>query len=106
MMATNLIMTTRKLLQALNGRGYKLTFNVKQFMGVEGQPHNYYSINKAVWNEDKHKYYHEELYSSASLVRITLFVRDMWYKANDWDLPYDQPQWNEIRKTLEDKHNG
>ena len=32
-MATNLMQTSKKLIQALNSRGYKLTFSQKQFIG-------------------------------------------------------------------------
>lgn len=100
-MAVNLVRTSRKLCQALNARGDKITFNTKQFMGNEGRVHTYYSINRAVWNPERNKYYHEELYSSSSMVRITLYLRDMWYKVNGWELPTDQEQWNNIRKGLE-----
>ena len=102
-MATNLMQTCKKLIQALNMRGFKLTFSTKQFIGKEGQPHNMYSVNKATWNEEKRKYSHDELYSSTSMVRMTLFLRDMWYKENGWELPTDQTEWNKIR---EDMQNG
>ena len=103
-MATNLAQTSKKLIQALNSRGYKVTFSSKQFMGKEGQPHNMYSINKAIWDDEKGKYRHEELYSSTSMVRITLFLRDMWFEANGWELPTDQEAWNNIRKELREKN--
>ena len=107
-MATNLVQTSKKLVLALNSRGYKLTFNTKQFMGVEGEPHNYYSICKAVWDEDKHKYLNQEIYSSSSMIRIVLFLRDMWYKENGWELPTDQEKWNNIRRELnrKERENG
>ena len=99
-MATNLMQTSKKLIQALNSRGYKLTFSNKQFMGREGQPHNMYSISRAIWNEDKRRYSHEELYSTTSMVRVTLFLRDMWFEENGWELPTDQEEWNAIREEL------
>lgn len=99
-MATNLMQTSKKLIQALNSRGHKLTFSTKQFMGREGQPHNMYSISRAIWNEDKRRYSHEELYSTTSMVRVTLFLRDMWFEENGWELPTDQEEWNAIREEL------
>ena len=105
-MAANLRQTSKKLVLALNSRGYKLTFNMKQFMGTEGEPHNYYSICKAVWNEDTNRYYNQEIYSSSSMIRITLFLRDMWYKENGWELPTDQKKWNEIRRDLARKEKS
>ena len=103
-MATNLMQTSKKLIQALNSRGHKLTLSTKQFIGREGQPHNMYSISSATWNEEKRKYSHDELYSTTSMVRITLFLRDMWYVENNWELPTDQEEWNRIREEL--RENG
>lgn len=103
-MANNLMHTSKKLIQALNSRGYMLTFSTKQFMGREGQPHNMYSISKAIWNDEKRKYSHSEIYSTTSMVRVVLFLRDMWYKENDWELPTDQEEWNKIREELESKN--
>lgn len=103
-MATNLMQTSKKLMQALNSRGHKLTFSSKQFIGKEGQPHTMYSISKAIWDEEKGKYSHSELYASTSMVRITLFLRDMWFEENGWELPTDQEAWNKIRKEL--RENG
>lgn len=103
-MATNLMQTSKKLIMALNCRGYKLTLSTKQFIGKEGQPHNMYSISRAMWNEEKRRYSHEEIYSTTSMVRITLFLRDMWFEENGWELPTDQEAWNRIREEL--KKNG
>lgn len=105
-MAGNMMQTSKKLIKALNTRGYNLTFSNKQFMGREGKLHSYYTINKAEWCEEKNRYNHSEVYSSPSLVRIVLFLRDMWYKENGWELPTDQPLWNKIRAELEAKKNG
>ena len=103
-MATNLMQTSKKLIQALNSRGHKVTLSTKQFIGREGQPHNMYSVNKAWWNEEKRKYSHDELYSTTSMVRITLFLRDMWFEENGWELPTDQESWNLIREELREKN--
>lgn len=103
-MATNLMQTSKKLIMALNCRGYKLTLSTKQFIGKEGQPHNMYSISRAMWNEEKHRYSHEEIYSTTSMVRITLFLRDMWFEEKGWELPTDQEAWNRIREELRAKN--
>lgn len=105
-MAVNLLGTSKKLMAALNTHDYRLMFSMKQFMGREGKPINYYSINQAVWNEDRHKYDSVELYSSASLLRIVMYLRDMWYKEIGRELPTDQPLWNKVREGLEKKKNG
>lgn len=104
-MANNLMRTSKKLTQALNSRGHNITFSIKQFMGTEGRPINMYCLSTATWDEEKRKYMHSELYSSPSMVRIVLFLRDRWFTENGWELPTDQPQWNAIREELR-KNNG
>ena len=105
-MALNLLSTSKKLIAVFNFIDYNLTFSIKQFMGREGKPINYYSVNKAVWNDDRHRYDSVELYSSASLLRIVMYLRDMWYKEIGRELPTDQPIWNKVREQLEKKNNG
>lgn len=102
MAATNLLHTSKRLMMALNAAGYKLTFSTKQFIGRDNITHTMYCINKAWWNEEKERYYHTELYSSTSLVRIVLYLRDMWFEYNHWELPTDQAEWNRIREEIAD----
>ena len=98
--------TAKKLIAALGTKNIRLTLNTKQFVGREGDTHDMYSINRAVWDEDRQKYMHYELYHAVSPVRIVLFLRDMWYEANGWDLPTDQEVWNKIRKEIKETKNG
>ena len=93
----------KKLIEALNQRGYMLMYNKKQFMGREGKPHNLYSVTQAKWDADKNKYGSVEIYKSTSTVRVVLFLRDLWFKANDWEIPTDNQMWNEIREAEKDK---
>ena len=105
-MASNLLRTSKKLVSALNTRDYKLTISTKQFIGTEGRPHTMYSVNNALWDDEKRKYKNHEIYRSTSLVRIVLYLRDMWFRENGWELPTDQELWNKIRQDLEEKQNG
>jgi hypothetical protein len=105
-MASNLLKTSKKLVSAINTKGYKLTISTKQFIGTEGRPHTMYGVNNAIWDDEKHKYINRELYSSTSLVRIVLYLRDMWFRENGWELPTDQEKWNQIREEIEAKKNG
>ena len=99
--------TAKKLITALGTKGLRLTLSTKQFIGHEGQPHDMFIISEARWNNEKHKYINNELYSSVSPVRIVLYLRDMWYEVNGWDLPQDQELWNQIREQVkEEKANG
>lgn len=101
-----MIPTAKKLIAALGTKGVKLTLNTKQFIGKEGQTHDVYSINRAEWDEEKGKYMHYELYKAVSPVRIVLFLRDMWYKENGWELPTDQELWNQLRPEIKGGDNN
>ena len=92
-----------KLIKALNMRGYMLMYNKKQFMGVEGKPHNLYTITQAKWDEGRQKYGSVEIYKSTSTVRVVLFLRDLWYLEQGKELPTDNEMWNQIREKEKDK---
>lgn len=40
------------------------------------------------------------LYKSTSSIQITLFLRDMWYEINGWELPTDDENWNRVREMI------
>ena len=103
-MATNMVMTCRKLINALNSKGFMLTFNVKEFMGIEGLTHKYYVLSQAVWNDQRNRYDNNDLYGTISVIRMVRYLRDMWYDYNGWELPMDQPKWNKIREELRAKN--
>lgn len=92
-----------KLIKALNTRGYMLMYNKKQFMGVEGKPHNLYVVTQAKWDPLKGKYGQIEVYKSTSTVRVVLFLRDLWFLENGEELPTDNQMWNDIREKEKDK---
>jgi len=89
-----------RLIQALNTKGYDLLYNRKQFMGVEGMPHNLYVLSKAEWDSAKGRYNTVDIYKTTSTVRMVLFLRDMWYVENGQELPTDNEMWNNIRERI------
>ena len=97
---TDFSKTTQKLIQALNSKGHDLLFARKQFMGKEGMPQNFYVLSKGCWNADKGKYDTVDIYKTTSLIRMVLFLRDMWYTENGWELPTDNEMWNKIREQI------
>lgn len=101
MAGKSMISTAKKLITALNTRGYEYSLASRQFKGTEGHFHNYYTINQHVWDDAKHKFVAMEVYSTASAVRLVLFLRDKWYIENGLELPTDQEQWNGIRAQLQ-----
>ena len=80
-----------------------LMYNKKQFMGVEGKPHNLYVITQARWDINRQKYGQVEVYKSTSTVRVVLFLRDAWFLEQGLELPTDNEMWNDIREKEKDK---
>lgn len=94
--------TAKTLIKALNSRGDKLLFSKKEFMGIEGVPHNIYSISRAIWDDEKHRYINHEIYKSASMIRIVLFLNDLWCLENGKPLPTGNKIWNGLRPNMEE----
>ncbi|MCF0231165.1 MAG: hypothetical protein HUJ63_02595 [Enterococcus sp.] len=101
-MAGNQLTIAKRLMKGLNNvYGHKFTLSTKQFMGTEGQPHNYFSLAEAVYDKEKHKYYNSEIFSTCSLLRIVFYLRDIMYIEQGKELPTDQEQWNKVREELQ-----
>lgn len=97
----NMWTISKKLLKGISVKYDKqLTLSTKQFMGVEKQPHSIYILSEAVLNPDTGRYYNKEFYSTTSMIRITLYLRDIFYTLEGRELPTDQEKWNAIREEL------
>lgn len=96
----NLSPIRKKLIKALNTRGYNLTFEVREFKGYDGMIHNLNTVYQTFYNPKTHKNEAKKLYSTASQLRMVYYLRDMWFLENDQELPEDQELWTSIRKKL------
>lgn len=97
---------SKKLILALKTKGIRLTLANKEFVDKKGVIHTLITLNNAEWDPDREKYVNRELYSTASPLRLTFYLRDMWYEVNGLELPTDQPQWNAIREKLKNKETN
>lgn len=61
-------------------------------------------IKQAQWNSEKQKFQNVEVFSSASDVQILLWLRDYWYILNGWEVPTDNPKWEEAKKKYSERH--
>lgn len=55
-------------------------------------------IKQAVWDEEKHKIVNIKLFESTSDIQIVLYLRDLWYRLNGWEVPTDNEYWEDIKK--------
>lgn len=96
-MASNSILI-HKLQQALNTKGCKILYSTSQFYSdYQNRPITIYHIKQAIYDENTGKNTSVELYKSASQIRIVLFLRDLWYEVNGWEIPTDNVVWNEFK---------
>ncbi|MBP5423806.1 MAG: hypothetical protein J6Y78_15325 [Paludibacteraceae bacterium] len=90
--------TIHKLQQAINSRGGKVLYSTSQFYSdKQERPVTMYSIKQAYYDEDAGKHRSIELYKTTSQIQIVLFLRDMWFEMNGWEIPTDNEEWNKAK---------
>lgn len=77
-----------KLQVALNSRGLRVLCNRSQFYSSQqNRPVTIYKVAQSITNPVTMKNNHKELFSSASEIQVVLFMRNLWYAVNGWDIP-------------------
>ena len=91
--------TIKKLQNAINGTGQvHITINKTQYYVEEdGKIAEIIIVKKATVSKSGRVVY-KEIFSSGSDVAIVLFLRDMWYELNGWEIPTDNETWNETKR--------
>ncbi len=85
-----------RLQQALNMKGCKILYSTSQFYSMaQNRPVTIYHIKRAIADESGKKTTSVELFKSASQIRVVLFLRDLWYEVNGWEIPQDNEFWNQ-----------
>lgn len=86
----------RKLQLALLSKGEHILLVTNQFYSEKMQrPVNVYAIKKAMYNETTKRTQSVELFSTTSRLQVVLFLRDYWYEFNGWEVPHDNPEWEQ-----------
>jgi len=93
----------KKLQRAINDTfNAKILINKTQYYSKDAdRPLELLVVKQAIWDDEKNKFKNVELFRSASDIQIVLYLRDMWYELNGWEIPTDNEEWN---KTKEDYH--
>lgn len=101
-MASNSV-NIRKLQTAINQQGYKILYSTSQFYSQQqDRPVTVYQLKQAFWDEKKKRNCNVELFKSTSQIQILLYLRDLWYEINGWEVPTDNEMWEKIKqKNLE-----
>lgn len=95
-----------KLQQAINQNfGEKILYNKTQFYSErQDRPVTLYILKKAVWDDDHKRNKNIELFSTTSQIQTVLFLRDLWYELNGWEIPTDNEEWNKAKANYMEKH--
>lgn len=98
-MAGNYLRTAKKLQTACKKRfGVKLLIQQRQWYSDEkDMAVTVYSIAQVTGHEGR-KTNSIELFKTYSQVQLVLFMRDMWYELNGWEIPHDNEKWEEIKR--------
>lgn len=90
----------KKLQNAINSRiDEKLLICTQQWFSHDRQrPITVYVIRKSVFLEEKNKPITKDMFKTYSQVQMVLWLRDYWYKLNGWEIPTDNPEWEEVKK--------
>lgn len=105
-MASNSTMI-KKLQQALNLKGDMLLYSTSQFYSDKQQrPVTVYCLRRAYLDEETQKTKSLELFKTTSQIQMVLFLRDMWFGVNGWDVPDNNPTWDKIKEQNKEERDG
>ena len=95
-----------KLQQAINQNfGQKILYNKTQFYSErQDRPVTLYILKQAVWDNDRKRNKNIELFSTTSQIQTVLFLRDLWYELNGWEIPTDNEEWSKAKQHYQEKH--
>lgn len=98
-MASNSNSVLIKLQKALNQKGQHILYSTSQFYSEDQKRAvTKHTIKQAILTDRKQRYETEVLFSSYSQLQVVLYLRDLWYQVNGWELPNDNPIWEKIKK--------
>ena len=88
----------KKLQNAINGTGkHHIIINKTQFYVEQDNKIAEVIVVKEVTIDRRGKATYTEIFSSTSDICIVLFLRDMWYELNGWEIPTDNAMWEEAK---------
>lgn len=84
----------------------KILINSKQWFNEDKDTAmTVYTVQVFDVDENGKKTY-TELFKTYSQVQLVLFMRDLWYELNGWEVPTDNPRWQEIKEKYGKTHEA
>lgn len=88
-----------KLQNAINQHGGKILYEKSQFFSEDqNRPITIYRLSQALEVQNK-KHKKEKLFETTSMIQIVLYLRDLWFYMNSWDIPTDNETWEKVKAT-------
>jgi len=105
-MANSNRVMVNKLKDAINQNfDAKILFNIKQWYSEKHKRVvTVYVLKQAIKDEESGKYKNVEIFSAYSMIQIVLFLRDLWYELNGWEVPDDNKKWTKVKEQYYKKH--
>ena len=96
----------QKLQKALLMENEIVIINTSQFFSIDKHKHiTRYHVKKQIQDpENDNKSSMVELFSSCSQIQVTLFLRDFYFEKKGWEVPHDNPIWEEAKKKYFEEH--
>lgn len=97
----------KKLQNAINQRsGAKILINTQQWYSEDkGRAVTVYTVRQSTSNKDESHRQTIELFRTYSHVQLVLWLRDYWYELNGWEIPADNKEWEEVKKSYDAKRS-
>lgn len=97
----------KKLQNAINQcSGSKLLINTQQWYSEDkGRAVTVYTVRRSTSNKDEPHRQTIELFRTYSHVQLVLWLRDYWYELNGWEIPADNKEWEEVKKSYDAKRS-
>lgn len=97
--------TIKKLQQALQFEGELILITTSQFYSMDKHKTvTRYHIKKQIQSDERNKSSQIELFSSCSQIQITLFLRDYYYEVKGYEVPHDNPIWEQAKAKYYEEH--
>ncbi len=95
------------LQKALLTTGEIVVINTQEFYSADKHKMvKRYFIKKQIQDPDnKNKSTMVELFSSCSMIQVTLFLRDLYFEATGQPIPHDNPIWEEAKARYLQEHS-
>ena len=92
--------TIKKLQNAINstGKRHLLVNKTQYYVEQDNKIAEILVVKEAFVNKKTGSVRYEEVFSSGSDIAITLFLRDVWYELNGWEVPTDNDYWEEVKR--------